>query len=675
MMRGTALSSCRTRTSSSHPPLHTLHTLHTLHSLHPPPSTILFTLCSSHTLTRRGCRTAIPSLDTKPSGNPFADADDGDDDDPFSNPFAGAGEGEDEEDLASPFADSPRSAKTTTTTKTTKTTTTSKRSGGGTYGRKRQPADDIASPFDSDSDTGGGGGGGGGGNPFARPEGSKKGQTSSSRVKAEPVRKEVVRKEVVEDEDEVEYSYYTDEDEDGGNGMGASPRGGGEKQGKQGKQGKGVGGGGFRSPGSVRGEHNVSGLSSVDGGGLEGQDEGAPVGLETLPMETIPEGYEGRRISVDPLPGTYESSEEGVGESRSVTKKLGRKLGSSLGLFKHTAYNVRTEQHSRVIEVERRYKHFEWLYNSLAGAYSYRLVPTLPEKKFFGRFAKDFIARRRSGLEAFLNFVANHPILCRSVSLELFLTTMDGKEWEDIMGGKSSHPTSEVGNALGLPPDGVEPYLVPAHRIRAEAMSAKVSGYQEFIKAAQKTSARREGRIREDVEDMRLFADSLHGALDDSHQPVAHSASSLIHAGIWVRDVDRELDRYSEEVTSDVWAYQGLLSTAMGISCGMAKAVAARDAQAAAIQALSNAAATARSKALQAPDDVAAEAAARSLEAELVEARAEGRLALYCVLQEWKIFYEYQPQVVTQVMEQYVVGNSSLPERVRGVWFDAVSHE
>ena len=340
------------------------------------------------------------------------------------------------------------------------------------------------------------------------------------------------------------------------------------------------------------------------------------------------------------------------------------------GLKKYTAYVVETP--ARGWRVLRRYKHFDWLYQQLSEAFSFRLVPTLPERKFFGRFAKNFIARRRAGLESFLNFIANHPIMCRSWALEAFLTTMDKREWEAIMAGKVPGG-GDLGNTLGLPSGGVTEYLTPALRIRAEAMAAKVAGYQAFIRAAQKTSERREARIREDVEDMHIFAEALHGALDDSHQPVAHDAPQLVHAGIWVRNLDRELDGYSSAVTDEVWSYQGLLGTAIGIANGMANAVAARDKQAEATKALSNAAATARSKALQAPDDLAAEDVARKLEAQVTAARADADIALYCVLQEWKIFHEYQPQVVSQIMEQYVVGESaSLPERVRKLWFDTL---
>ncbi|KNC46547.1 sorting nexin-12 [Thecamonas trahens ATCC 50062] len=448
--------------------------------------------------------------------------------------------------------------------------------------------------------------------------------------------------------DDGEYSYYTDDDED--EAVAASPA---------------------RPAGRSETSVEAAASSAKAAAAVVGNGDGD--GLDALPAELVPEGYEGRLITVQPLAGTFDSEDSSGSESAATAaKKLGRKLGSSLGLFKHTVYTVRTEQHSRVMEVERRYKHFDWLYQQLSEAFSFRLVPTLPERKFFGRFAKNFIARRRAGLESFLNFIANHPIMCRSWALEAFLTTMDKREWEAIMAGKVPGG-GDLGNTLGLPSGGVTEYLTPALRIRAEAMAAKVAGYQAFIRAAQKTSERREARIREDVEDMHIFAEALHGALDDSHQPVAHDAPQLVHAGIWVRNLDRELDGYSSAVTDEVWSYQGLLGTAIGIANGMANAVAARDKQAEATKALSNAAATARSKALQAPDDLAAEDVARKLEAQVTAARADADIALYCVLQEWKIFHEYQPQVVSQIMEQYVVGESaSLPERVRKLWFDTL---
>lgn len=381
--------------------------------------------------------------------------------------------------------------------------------------------------------------------------------------------------------------------------------------------------------------------------------------LASLPRETLPVGYEGRTVSVrtsDASPGAV-----------SPSSGFGARLGSKLGLLtKHTTYLVQTDQHGRCCTVERRYKHFEWLYDALVRTNPYRLVPTLPVKEFFRRFQQNFLARRRACLEAFLNYCTNHPVLALAKPLELFLTVSDRGEWDKIIAVKAS---AAERSTIGVPATGVGSYLTPAHRIFAEAMARKVNNYQAFIKAAMQASDSREARIREDIKDLALFRDSLHSALDDSFMPVAHTSDALTQAGLWVRDLDSALERYGREVEHEVWSYQGLLGISIGIANGMANVVARRNAAAAAVQQASTAAGSARGKALQSPDDLNADRLAREAEAAEHAARREQEVALFCALQEWRIFHEYQPELVAQIMQQFVVGESaSLPERVRELW-------
>ena len=79
--------------------------------------------------------------------------------------------------------------------------------------------------------------------------------------------------------------------------------------------------------------------------------------------------------------------------------------------------------------VRRRYSDFEWLRNEL-DQNSQIIVPSLPSKAIKrqlpfrsddGTYEEDFIEKRRSGLEAFINKVAGHPLAQNEICLHMFL--------------------------------------------------------------------------------------------------------------------------------------------------------------------------------------------------------------------------------------------------------------
>lgn len=83
--------------------------------------------------------------------------------------------------------------------------------------------------------------------------------------------------------------------------------------------------------------------------------------------------------------------------------------------------------------VERRFKHFTWLYERLRDKYSCMCVIPLPDKSYNGKYGENFLDKRQQKLEQWLNRICRHPVLARdTLSLQHFLTcpTSDPKTWK-----------------------------------------------------------------------------------------------------------------------------------------------------------------------------------------------------------------------------------------------------
>ncbi|KAK4056043.1 Vacuolar protein sorting-associated protein vps5 [Microbotryomycetes sp. JL221] len=104
-----------------------------------------------------------------------------------------------------------------------------------------------------------------------------------------------------------------------------------------------------------------------------------------------------------------------------------QKVGSSLNVAgQHTVYTVRTRTTSSAFRksefsVLRRYSHFIWLYDALVANNPGVIVPGMPEKSALGRFDSNFVENRRSGLQAALMKIVQHPMLVGDPDLRLFL--------------------------------------------------------------------------------------------------------------------------------------------------------------------------------------------------------------------------------------------------------------
>eukprot|EP00048_Salpingoeca_helianthica_P015539 m.227291 g.227291 ORF g.227291 m.227291 type:complete len:519 (-) comp17180_c0_seq1:227-1783(-) len=84
--------------------------------------------------------------------------------------------------------------------------------------------------------------------------------------------------------------------------------------------------------------------------------------------------------------------------------------------------------------VERRHKHFVWLYERLREKYSCLCIPPLPDKQFMSKYGEELILKRQQKLQQWLRRLARHPVISRDeLSLHHFLCfpTSDEKGWKN----------------------------------------------------------------------------------------------------------------------------------------------------------------------------------------------------------------------------------------------------
>ncbi|KAL0965815.1 hypothetical protein UPYG_G00286140 [Umbra pygmaea] len=144
------------------------------------------------------------------------------------------------------------------------------------------------------------------------------------------------------------------------------------------------------------------------------------------------------------------------------------------GMKSYMSYRL-TPSHTRS-QVNRRYKHFDWLYARLVERFPVISVPHLPEKQATGRFEQDFVSKRRKGLIWWMNHMTSHPVLARCDVFQHFLTcpSTDEKTWK--MGKRKAEKDELTGANFFLT------ISTPAVPLDLQDVESKIDGFKAFTK-------------------------------------------------------------------------------------------------------------------------------------------------------------------------------------------------
>lgn len=155
----------------------------------------------------------------------------------------------------------------------------------------------------------------------------------------------------------------------------------------------------------------------------------AKTGGEAYLLGTTPKS---RSLSDNPLYRIVDSEEgpvwDYVGEGFTVEIKNPKKATKLKGMKTFIAYQVTPSNTG--IQVSRRYKHFDWLYERLTAKFVTIVVPPLPDKQVTGRYEETFIEKRMDQLKKWLFRMTTHPVVSNCDVFLHFLTCTDDKEWK-----------------------------------------------------------------------------------------------------------------------------------------------------------------------------------------------------------------------------------------------------
>lgn len=147
-------------------------------------------------------------------------------------------------------------------------------------------------------------------------------------------------------------------------------------------------------------------------------------------------------------PSTATETEFGDLEIIVGDPQISSDLTSSFTVYRTTT-KVRTTNDEYV--VQRRYRDFLWLYDTLHEENPGIIVPPPPQKQAVGRFEETFIEARQNALQVMMNKIAQHPILRQDSSFWLFLkSTSLPSDVKQLQKDKPLPPEARSGGIFGF---------------------------------------------------------------------------------------------------------------------------------------------------------------------------------------------------------------------------------
>ena len=221
--------------------------------------------------------------------------------------------------------------------------------------------------------------------------------------------------------------------------------------------------------------------------------------------------------------------------------------------------------------VKRRYNHFDWLHKRLDEKFGLSIcIPPLPDKAVTGNFEDEFIAKRRSQLELWLNRMSAHPVIGQSEVFVHFLQCDDASsKWKS---GKRKAEKDEYRGAqwyctLTVPGESVDTAASIKERVDKFAKAANnldncvknVSGALEKLATFHTTAYKKEliylGKKMEDL-GLSLSNDSMDAPYN------SELSTALVTAGNTYAQIG---NLYSEQSKVDINLLVDRLSVYRGI--------------------------------------------------------------------------------------------------------------
>ncbi|CAB4036402.1 sorting nexin-33-like [Paramuricea clavata] len=178
------------------------------------------------------------------------------------------------------------------------------------------------------------------------------------------------------------------------------------------------------------------------------------------------------------------------------------------------AYNVTPS--CTGIAVSRRFKHFDWLYCRLLEKFTCLSIPPIPEKQITGKYADEFVEKRREMLERWLNRLTRHPLVSKSEVFQHFLFCKDGeKEWK--AGKRKAECDKLCGAAFFLT------VKSPMTAISIDEADIKIEEFSQFSKTM-------EQNVQRFYERCQSYGLKYDGVFKNSHRKFGSSFESLSDA-------------------------------------------------------------------------------------------------------------------------------------------------